>query len=1212
MSFVVTSNGDAVTFPTTFYDFEPFKYTFSNTNGSNIAVSGTYLSFCTGTGTSVITLDRLDGGFLTTGSTNGETIILTAGTSTITYKLLILNGRFQTTPQLSSVVLYRNEPLSITLSNLGYPGLTGISFTSATSLTSVPYTTPTLPSSLLTLGNPSADYKSFLLSGSCPLLSASSNYYFVGSNSSNGYVITTQFGIQVAGERIGLVPSTSSNVLTLSNAITPITFSCYAPISVTGGVKFTAVNLPPGLSLSSTLVYPVSNVATVTITGTPTYSASISSTYSSTLVASALGVTNLTSSSTISFSYTPSIIIASQTTNFYSNIAGSYQVVASLFPASSAAITFTSNAPVPGLSLSSNGLLTGTISSTSSVQVSANASSPVTVTVTAIPIPVTITSTTPSFNDYYIGQTVPDTTITFSSAAYPSLCNFIAPNGVSITGLPAGLSSLWVYPALTAVIYGTIVSNAIPVGSNTYSGAITITTNTVDGTTASNTIPYRFSNDSCLFTTISTSPFTFTQNQQIVPITFTGRPKSGLSLAYYYSDNTLPSGLYVSPGGIVQGAPNTVTSNTPFTGLYATTGNKLSIFSVLTGSSYSYSVLPDSALLTASPSAVALTVSSPVPTIVISNQTVSGLKLTNPYYSQGVAYPNNMVFTSYSYGLTATPALITGTLGSCTYPNDVVLPASVIVSGTLSPNAISTVFGLSNSNPQIINRYISATSIDGSNYAIFNDSGTSTFSQVYSRASTGVRSFQIISNATSTLSSWAGTLVITDGTSNTVVSSKVSPATFSLINASSRVVFKYSSYSTSIGAWVAYSSSTLLFSTSANVAVNGAWGTVSVITDGACSIPSATTPLGTATSGNIVRMFGTVLLLGGGGLTPLVYSLVPTIPSSTVTVTKTTITPSTAVYDIATSSALAVCAGTFTGSLAWSSDGINWTSGVGGFTTSAYSVIYSGLPAVGWLALGYNGTTPAVAWSLDGKTWTQIPFGFTNANAVGPAQFDGTYWCFFVTTSGVFTLYQHDALVSTIATVTTWTTRAVSLPNMSTITAFPAPIYTIIGVPRPTVFVGASPTGPVFTSPAVTNYPIYQYVPITSVVFSATPPAGSSVVYFLVSTLPPGMTWNSITSTISGLSVQLGTFPVSVYAQSTNGISFLTVTFIVSRVPIVPTLPTAAEYTSYIREKVAADAATSAVNNHATPFEVGPFALERPPVVTLAPELCCTKVKNIK
>jgi hypothetical protein len=109
------------------------------------------------------------------------------------------------------------------------------------------------------------------------------------------------------------------------------------------------------------------------------------------------------------------------------------------------------------------------------------------------------------------------------------------------------------------------------------------------------------------------------------------------------------------------------------------------------------------------------------------------------------------------------------------------------------------------------------------------------------------------------------------------------------------------------------------------------------------------------------------------------------------------------------------------------------------------------------------------------------------------------------------------------------------------------------------------------------------------------------------------MIWDGV-STLSGLSVQLGTFNVSVYAQSTDGITLRTITFVVSRTPILPTLHSAADYTSYVREKVAADAATSAVNNHATPFEVGPFALERPPVITLAPELCCdtNQFKNIR
>jgi hypothetical protein len=85
----------------------------------------------------------------------------------------------------------------------------------------------------------------------------------------------------------------------------------------------------------------------------------------------------------------------------------------------------------------------------------------------------------------------------------------------------------------------------------------------------------------------------------------------------------------------------------------------------------------------------------------------------------------------------------------------------------------------------------------------------------------------------------------------------------------------------------------------------------------------------------------------------------------------------------------------------------------------------------------------------------------------------------------------------------------------------------------------------------------------------------------------------------------LGTFSVDIYAQSKVGVSKKTVTFIVSQVVVSHKTPTAAAYTAYQRAKVIADAATATVDNHAVPFEVGPFLLNRPPNKTSAPEVCC-------
>jgi hypothetical protein len=914
--------------------------------------------------------------------------------------------------------------------------------------------------------------------------------------------------------------------------------------------------------------------------------------------------------------------VSPQTTNFYSNIAGSYQVVASVFPVATP-VTYALSAPVPGLSLSLSGLLTGTLTTSATAQIvlsSAGVASPppVAVTVTVVPVPISAVASPASLLGYYVGQTIPTTTITFSSPAYPS-GNFIVPNGVTITGLPPGLVSSWVYPSLTATIFGTIYSP----GS---SGTITITVNIINGASSSSSIPYTFLNDTCTFSTLTPSPFVFSQNAQITPITFTGSPASGLPIAYYYATG-LPDGLYVSPGGIIQGAPTTVASNQPFGTIFATTGTKFANFTVTPPGAYFYTVLSDSALLTATPTSYALTVSSPIPTITISNQTASGIKLSNTYYSQGVTYPNTMTFTSYSYGLIIQPLSISGTLGTGTYPNDVVLPASVVLTGALGPNSIPTAIGLSNSNPQIINRFIAGFSSNTNEYSIFNDGGTYAFSSLYTQSSTGLHRFRIISNATSTLSAWSGSLVLVDGTANTRVSTRISPPVFSSANTTS--IFIDCTYSTLLNSWVAYSTEnngSLYFSPSATVSTNF-WSSVTLLADLTCFIPSPTIPLGGVIRGNVVQMFGNILMLAGDGNTPLVIAVMPTVPTAFVTLTNiasTAIVSGGSVYDIATSPTRAVAAGNFSGcSLASSIDGITWTATTGSFSMGAFAVVYSGLPAVGWLALGYNGgslpapTSPCVAWSPDGAVWSQINFGFADSIVLGPAQFDGTFWCFFVSTptSGVFTLYQHDALTTNITNTTTWTTRTITLPGMTSISSFPTPIYTIVGVPQPVVFVGATPTGPAFTSPTVLNYPIYQYVVIPPIIFAATPPFGQAVVYFLASTLPPGMVWNplatSLTASITGRSVQLGTFTVSVYALSTNGISLQTIQFVVSRVPIIPTLPSAAEYTSYVREKVIADGATSAVNNHITPFEVGTFALERPPVITLAPELCCTTIKNI-
>jgi hypothetical protein len=279
-------------------------------------------------------------------------------------------------------------------------------------------------------------------------------------------------------------------------------------------------------------------------------------------------------------------------------------------------------------------------------------------------------------------------------------------------------------------------------------------------------------------------------------------------------------------------------------------------------------------------------------------------------------------------------------------------------------------------------------------------------------------------------------------------------------------------------------------------------------------------------------------------------------------------------------------------------NGGSWTNATNSFTTRTTEIVSS---SVGWLATGSNGSVSSVKYSSNGITWINV--GLPSGTAFGPIQFDGTSWCVFAGT----TVYRHDAFAGNITNGATWTTTTATFQNSTpsdTLYTFPPPIISG-GPPACTLFIGETPNGPTFVSPVSTVFRLFQYVVFESLVFTAVAPEGDIPVYFLATTPPAGMLWDPVTATLSGRSVQLGTFNVDVYAQSLAGISKKTVTFIVSQILVQRTIPTAAAYTAYTREKVIADAATATVNDHSVPFEVGPFLLSRPPNKTTAPEICC-------
>jgi len=1188
MSFTVGPNTGgtypaALTNNATFYKYEPFSFTFTGT--AVLTVSGTLVSYCTGSTTTSVVFASTTG-FLTTGSSGGETLTITpTGGTAVTYTLFINTARFIITPAVQGIMLYQNEPISNTLSILGY-GSTNVAFQAQTLLCNI-YTVPTLPSSTLTLTGPVnvGSTSTFALGGIPGILSASSNYYVVGSNSSNGYVATTLFAIQVSKERMWIKSSaamtnsgsaftlTSPILLTIGTSLTaPPTFTVLTPVSVTTAPTFTSNNFPPGISFT--------NGALV---GTPT-TTSVTS-YVSTITAAAFGLSSLSATVTLTFNYASVIKFSPSALSVYSNVASSNQLSASVFP-SNAIVTFSSTSVPAGFTLTSNGLLTGTTSvSTPTFPVTVASAGLTSVTsnvpITAIPVPITITASPSSLSGYYVGQTPPTMTLTFSSAAYTTN-NWIS--SVTITGLPSGFVSVWTSPSLTATIVGTVTSAVV--------GTFSVTVNSIDGGSGSTTIPYSFLADSGPITTTTASPFSWSQNVAITPIQFSGTPVSGLPIAYYYGTSAIPPGLAVSPGGLLYGTPTTsTTAPQTFAGLFGTTGGNYSTFSVSSG--YTYTVASDTAQIVSSPPTTAVTPGAPV-SIALTAQTSSGVTPTG-----------TMVTSTYPYGLVVTPSSISGTLSSCVYPG-IVLPSSFTIYGTFSPNSIPAVIGLSNANPQVINRFILGVRSSGV-YSVYCDNGTmSNFTSVYTNTSPsppGPHSFQIISNAASSLTGWLGPLVIADGTARMITSGSL-PYFTNISDKTGGDSIMYCIYYSwlSFSSWIAYTTAnTLLFSTSPQTP----WVSRGALTNN--KTPNQSSSVGDAISGYVLGGFNRYLLLGGaanGGNNALVYATMTGIPNPGFLFNNTSST-FTSVYSISASSTTAVAGGALASGigLQYSTDGITWssvtTSGTATLTTVT-DVVYGGSAVNTWMALGPTG----VAWSADGNVWSQIGFTMLGAQ-LGPLQFDGTYWCFLSTSSGVFTLYYHDALASTMSTVSTWKTMTVSVPGATALYTFPTPIYTSVGSPQVTVYTGTTPSGPVFTS-MPTTYSIYQYMPITPIVFSAS----QSPAYFLGSTLPPGMSWNG--TTISGLSVKLGTFTVTVYAQSTSGSTSQTVTFIVQRAPIAPRITSPAGYTSFLREKVTADAATSSINSHVTPFEVGSFLLERPPAVTTAPEICCEVTQSVK
>lgn len=313
-------------------------------------------------------------------------------------------------------------------------------------------------------------------------------------------------------------------------------------------------------------------------------------------------------------------------------------------------------------------------------------------------------------------------------------------------------------------------------------------------------------------------------------------------------------------------------------------------------------------------------------------------------------------------------------------------------------------------------------------------------------------------------------------------------------------------------------------------------------------------------------------------------------------------------------------------------NGSNWSNATGGFSMFGYEVVYASNT---WFATGISGfTSPSnyynieLRYSTNGSNWFLANLAASNLFGnrmtrplpplpLGSLNFDGTNWNVFVEledptpSSSTTFLYKHD-LSSSFAS--NWIAGVIINPyffgpdfpvsndGASRFISLTPPNYIKSAEGDINVNLTFYPligTGPTITAPSTRSYLLYQYVPITPIQLAAT---GTGQLYFFVSTgtLPAGLTFDPLTNVISGTPAQIGSTSTICYVKDDNGVSTVTITFTVIIPRIVRKQDGAGAYTSLLRQYTNVLGAQNARDNRVLPNQtLGEFmAPDAPDVIT--------------
>ena len=1106
----------------------------------------------------------------------------------------------------------------------------------------------------------------FQLQGIPAASGANTSYLFVASNS-NSQVVSSAINIQIKPERVQLFGGPVVQTLTVGTPITPITFTATEPLTASNlmyslpygytfpsGLGFTDSS---GNSVSYTF-FPTDSSGTVILTGTPTID-------SPTAIAKALGSSNslqssigvqatsvfsgvLSNSTTLTFSYSPTVVFTQPTNNAYLPTltvglpvptSNAYLFSAeTVFGSGTQMIQSITASGLPsGLSMSpvdffGNAYLQGTPTAASSgtYTVSATDSSgnigTIKVGITAIADVVTLTPFVDQQLTFVIGRPLSNAldgyyssnlsltatssvgqTLTFSYPQFKKagITATVANNVITFGGTPT---------TLVPATYGTVsAADSIPPPYNAYAD-----------------IPILFSVVDDVFTWTEFTA-TFSQNQVITPIQLSATTLSGRVITSY-TVSGLPPGITCSRNGLIRGICLGNSSGT-FT---ATASTGISTHSRL----YAYSVDPDAIFVTTPLPSYSLVPGAAVPPIQTTTTSHSGLPATS--YS----------LTPPSYGLTigTTTGIIAGTLYS---GSNLVQSAPIVVNAIVGNDPVSVAFTLTSTTVPVNGELAIGSNAVTPMYtyktsSVIADAEVGTpllgpdIANPYSSTPTGAAS-DIQMNGSNVVGSFAqagndgttifGGVVYGDATAPLSLASQFPTQTIttrhpSITWTAYRSAFSFA-YSGSGSTWYAlgqgYNTQADSSSNFGQVYLiasydNGAtWTPGYYTTDGnwalAVTTPSVFyNPFFPATlnqegldAGSVVlRRLGSIYMAGGGSVIYNPHTITPTmIRISSMTGGTTTDSNATVVP------AWTHPTGYFSNETRdFALDGPVW---VAAGSDSNY-VYYAGIPTA----------CSTLKWSSDsGNTWhastdssdfqytaIAVVYGGGNWVALGQDNFidvdsrvcelkvssDGKTW------SAAITFDLPLSIASTIAYVNSqWVLNVDGTnvyTNTSSLAAWTLVTSPVTGVSRfANIFSVMNPFGSnsilstpaqdptiQLTSPLSLNYSFMQYRYITPIALVL----NQSPTYFFVdaTVVPRGLTFNTATATFSGMPVLTGTSTVRVYA-TTGGANYNYFDFSFEIFHPYPQKrqDIASAYTAYVRQEAIIAGAQFSRDSNAFPSE---------------------------